>query len=423
MSALYAEKNMTVSPLLPLLGGQSLFTPCGNRDLLSLALPTDKFLDWLSFRPNNEVNQIVSMISYIGPAGAAGGTAQSGAIAACAEAPGVEYGVCEILLPDKGRLARSGPVRDLTENNRRLCDSRPIFFKDGTRVTDELTWSALMAGAVVRQDLKRLLITGNPNLAGQFAGLQALVNTGYTDLRSNRRCYSMDSIVVDWNNLPMTAKPNGVHSFVDYLVDVVRRIRDRCANHGEIAPGDMVLMLPSYVRNELLDAFTVWRIKPDDESVLDSYEARAFRDTLNGGLYGHGQIEVDGIPVPLISFDWGPISTSGPYFVGDVYVLTRQIGTLPILYGQFIDMNDPVAAFREHAGDKYRATDGGRFLVYWDTDGTCTKLTVLFRPNIYLAAPWAQARLQRIGVRRPLAPESPDPLSRYYAESYLVPAT
>lgn len=422
------EAALTLSTMASMYGCCGLFDMCGSNDLLSLTIEAEPFLDWLGWQANNECRQFVKLISYVGPAGTAAGTEGTGAAAACDDAAGVEFGACEILLPDKGRIKRAGPVRDLTENNRRVCDDYPVFMKDGQRITDELMWSITLAGIALKQDLKRMLITGNAASANQFSGLQTLINTGYVDARDGRRCSAMDSILVNWASNTMTTALNGTHVLVDYLLDIVRRIRQRAmwANLGGIAVGDMVLMMPTFLRDCLLDAFTCWSVCPGtqyNEANINTLEGRTFRNTLNGGQYGHGQIFVDGTPVPIITYDWSSISQSAPYFVGDIYVLTRRIGNVPVMWGQYIDMAQPANRFAEEAGlAHYRALDGGKFLSYWKTDNECTQASLVLRPNIYLSAPWAQARIQNVACQRPLAPLSADPTSSYYAEEYLSTA-
>lgn len=422
------EANLTLSSL-GMIYGDALFSTCGSNDLLSLTLEAEPFLDWMGWRANNEERQFVKLISYVGPEGVASGSYSAGTKAACDDADGVEYGTCEVLLPGKGRIARAGPTIDLTNVGVRYCDNYPLFMKDGSPIQDDLMWAITMAGIAVKQDLKRLVITGNSANANEFSGLETLVNTGYRNATDGRRCTAMDSIVVDWNNNPMTTALNGTHTLVDYLVDIVRRVRMRAswANLGAIAQGDMILMMPSYLRDCLLDAFTCWSVCPGQqysEASLSTFEARTFRNTLNGGQFGMGQIFVDNIPVPIITYDWQSLSQSAPYFIGDIYVLTRRIGNVPVLWGQYIDMTSPAARFQEEAGfTHYRATDGGKFLVYWKTDNECVQNTVVMRPNVYLSAPWACARIQNVACQRPLEPISPDPTSSYYVEEYLAPAS
>lgn len=419
------EASLTLSTLGSLYGPNPLFTVGGSNDLLSLTLEGEAFLDWLGWQANNETRQFVRLITYVGPSGTAAGSETSGVAAACDDPNGVEFGKAEILLPDKGRIKRAGPTRDLTENNRKVSNEYPLFTKDGQQIQDELMWSLTLAGITLKQDLKRLVVTGNAANANEFSGLETLVNTGYRDATTGGLVTSMDSIVTNWASQPMSYKPNGVHQFVDYLIDVIRRIRTRAAwsTMGGIAVGDQVIVLPSFLRDGLLDAYTCWSVCPGaqyNEANLNTFEARSFRNTLNGGAFGMGQIFVDGTPVPVITYDWTAIGQAAPYHLGDVYVLTRRIGNLPVFWGQYIDMAQPAARFQEEAGyGHYKATDGGRFLAYWKMDNECIQPVMVMRPNLYLSAPWAQARFVNVGALRPLAPLSADPTSSYYAETNL----
>jgi hypothetical protein len=419
------EAALTLSTLPTFYSCCGLFEMCGSNDLLTLTIEREPFLDWIGFRANDECNQFVKLISYIGPSGTSTGTETTGASTACADAPGVEFGTCQVLLPDKGRIKRAGPVRDITENNRKVCEAYPTFRKDGTQITDELAWTLTLAGIALKQDFKRMLVVGNAANAGEFSGLEALVNTGYVNIHDGRRCSAMDSYVLDWGSNIMTYERNGF-ALVDYLIDIVRRIMTRTswANLGSISDGDLILEMPSYLRDCLLDTFACWSVCPGVETVTWSNpDLRAFRNTLNGGTFGMGQIYVDGRAIPIITYDWHPLGQAAPYFTGDIYILTRRIGNMPVLMGQYIDMTQPANRMSEVAGyTHYKSTDGGKYLTYWKYDNECFEGTVVFRPNLYLSAPWAQARIQNVACRRPLSPISPDPTSSYFAEQYLNPA-
>lgn len=421
------EASLTLSTLGSLSGCCGLFVDQSNSALFSLAMTDEPLLGWLGWVPNDECRQFVKLLSYTGPSGTAVGTEGTGAAAACDDAAGVEFGTCEVLLPDKGRLKRAGPVRDLTENNRKLWQEQPVYALNGQQITDELVWSTLLAGRVVYDDLKRMVISGNASSANQFEGLERIVNTGYVNVTNGVRCTAMDSIVVNWANHTMGYTLNGVDDLVDYIIAIVRRIRQRVSwsGMGGIALGDQILSLPTFLRDCLLDAFTCWSVCPGvayNEANLNTFEARTFRNSLNGGQYGQGQIYVDGVAVPIITYDWQTLTSAAPYFTGDIYVLTKALNnsTVPVLRGQYIDMSKPANRFAEVAGaNHYKATDGGRFLWYWKTDNECIQPTVVFRPNLWCSAPWAQARITDVACVGPLNPLSPDPTSSYYAETYL----
>ena len=423
------EASLTLSTLGSLTGCCGLFMDQSDNALFSLTMTDEPFLAWMGWQPNDDCRQFVKLLSWTGP-DKVQGVYTTGEKAACDDAAGVDFGTCEILLPDKGRLARKGPTRDLTENNRTLWKEQPVYTLNGQQIDDDLVWSSVLAGRVVYDDLKRMVITGNAATTGQFEGLERLINTGYVNVTNGVRCSAMDSIVVDWDDNDFSHKLNGTHNLIDYLISIVRRIRQKIAwsGNGRVAPGDMVIMLPNHLRYCLLDAFTCWSVCPGGqytEANLNTLEARAYRDTLNGGTYGDGQIYVDSTPIPIISYDWQAVGQATDGFTGDIYVLTRNLGNgaVPIMRGQYIDMSKPANRFAEVSGGAhYKATDGGRFLWYWKTDNECVQPTVVFRPNIWCSAPWAQARIQDVACRGPLAPMVPDMTSSYFAEQYISSA-
>jgi hypothetical protein len=422
------EASLTLSTVAPMYGCTPLWSPTGSNDLLTLSVPDDKFSTWLGWQANDECTQTVKLLSYVGPADA-GGSPSNGAAAACADAPGSEYGACEIMLPDKGRIKRSGPVRDVTEVNRRPYQGFPMFTKQGKPISNDLVWSFTVAGNTLKQDLMRMLITGNNSNANEFAGLETLITTGYKDMNTGNRCRAMDSTVLAWSSQPMSYKADGTHTFVDYLIAIVRKIRNRAnaTGLGGIAYGDMVLMMPDYLRNALLDSFTCWSVCPGaqyNEANMQTFEARNFRNSLNGGLYGDGQITVDGEQIPILVNGWMTIGQAAPYFTGDVYVLTRMVGNVPLMYGQYINMDTASAALEMEAPEAhYKAVDGGRFLTYWKYDNECVQSTIVMRPNLFVRGPWAQARITDVGTLPVVAPESFDPTSGYFPGTPVAAAT
>jgi len=420
------EASLTLSTQASFAGCCGLFTPTGQNDVLSLVMKDEPFLEWLGWVPNNDCDQFLKLVTYISGSGAASGSVSTPYAAACDDANGAEFGTCEILLPDKGRLKRKSPVRDLTNNNVRHWASNPVYTLDGSQITDEIAWSTSLAGIALSDDIKRAVFNSNPAQENQFNGLESVVAMGYRNVRDHSLCSSMDSIVLDWGSQDMAYKVNDRWTVIDYIIDIVRRIKQRAnwSRRGGIAVGDMAIVTTTTLATALLDHFTCWSVCTGgqySEVNLQSYEARMFRSQLNGGLYGMGAITVDQVPVPILAYDWLDFThTPGGATVSDLYILTRQIGGTRTLTGQYIDMSDPAQAFQSASGyPHYQAIDNGRFLSYWKTENECVENTVVFRPNIWCPAPWAQCRIQNVAGTRPLGPLSPDPASAYFPEQYL----
>lgn len=410
------RQALALSDLATIYGCCGLFDMCADQDVLSLSLQgADPFLDWLAWE-NTDVCVIrKEFITFMRPEDCNDGYLGD----PCEDPNTVEWGNCDFVLEDFGRVRRSGPVRDVTINDVRYCERQPRYRLDGTMINNDREYDARVAAEVLLQDVRRYTITGNVATAGQWNGLQQLVATGYTS-SSGRRCSSMDSIVVDWNNNPMAGGAgitwNGgaiaaTFNFVDVLLDVLRRIKQRIQMSPSLGAqpmqvGDIVLMMPTFMTRCLLDHYTCWSVCDGaqyNEVAIQSYEARQFRNGLLGGMFGFGKIFLDQFEVPLVGYDWGTIV--GPSR-GDIYLLTGQVGSIKTLNYQNLDMTTVPDAYPEA---DYRYSDGGRFLHWVERDHTCVQQISEVRPRLLSWAPWSNARFQNVQCDTPTGPLSADP--------------
>jgi len=423
------QGDPAVSSLATIYSCCGLFDQCDDQDLMSLSMEGQSpFLDWLGWQLSDVCNIRKGFITWMRPDNCSDGYLAD----PCADPNGVEYGVCEFQLHDFARLRRQGPVRDATYAKVRLCENQPRYRLDGSPIMDDREYDIRVVTEVILQDLKRMIVTGNAVTPGQFDGLQRLVRTGYVD-PEGRPCTTMDSYVVDWNGNDFgdltrahgaTLNGNPIAEgwdLVDIILHLFRQIRRKISWAPALASqnlqvGDIVLMMPSFLAEGLLDAYTCWSVC--STSVLDTYESRTYRDRLNGGMFGAGRIFLDGFEIPIAAYDWNTIN--GPT-TGDIYMLTGKVGNMRLINGQMLDMRGAVQGYPEA---NYAYTDGGRLLTWVERDHTCVKQLVEMRPRLLMWAPWAQARIQDVVCRRPGGPIGPDPCqTSFYPESSFSAAT
>jgi hypothetical protein len=402
-----------------------IFDMCDDSNLMSLSFQgAEKFLDWLGWERTKVCMIKKNFITYIQAETlySEGGsmTTEGWVSDPCGPSSGAEWGGCDFILEDWGRLRRHGPVRDATKATAKLCEQQPRYRLDGSPITGDMEFDMRLATEVLMQDLKRLIVSGSFTTAGQFDGLESLVRTGYQDSKG-RFCSAMDSIVIDWNANPLSGGPditwNGAaqpegHNFVDYLLAILRRVRDRIQMAPQLASqplqaGDIIFLAPSHVIRAVLDAYTCWSVCPGqafNETNLNTYEARAFRNNLMGGMFGAGKIYLDSMEIPMMPYNWELIK--GPT-LSDAYILTGRVGAVKTINGQYYDMTSPPADYPDGG---YRSTDGGRLLTWLNRTQTCVQREVEMQPRLLMWAPWAQARFQNIKVNALGGIIGPDPL-------------
>lgn len=430
--------DLTVSTAPTLYECCGLFDLCSDRDLMSLSFKgQEPFLDWIGWQPSDECVIRRSFITWVDvdDDDRDGSTVTSDP---CATPNTFEFGTCDWILEDFARLRARSPVRDITQNREVYCAQQPRYRLDGTLITNTREWDIRYAMEINMQTLKRLVITGNDGVAGEFDGLEQLIRTGYTD-PSGKTCTSMDSIIIDWNGNPMaggagiTWNGNAVgatYNLIDVLLAAFRRVRTRIGMAPALASqrwtvGDTVLVMPSFLVHCLLDYFTCWSVCPGNEvdanviKTISTLEGRSFRDSLLGSMFGFGAITLDGLTVPVIAYDWGLIQ--GPTR-GDIYMLTGRLGGQRLINGQYLDMrNVPSSGYPGASSFEY--LDGGRLLTWTVQDETCVSQRVEFRPRLLSWAPWAQVRIEDVACSGPVGPLSPDPQdTSYFIESSFLAA-
>lgn len=419
-------QRLTESTLGSWQGCCDLFPCCTDQDIVAMSFArAEPFLDWIGWELTTECVIERGYLNWVRPAAAQGGRTAGYLADPCADPNSVDFGVCTFRLRDFGRLRRSGPVRDVTMTGVHYCQNYPRWRLGGQQITDEREWSIMMAMESLLQDYKRMVITGNAATPGQFSGLNTLISSAYTD-PAGRRCASMDSNVIEWAGNDMSGNGGGAMDWngnpipagtdlVAAILEAYRTVRQRLAwssLQGQLRVGDMVLVMPTFLTRCLLDAYTCWSVCPGqqyNEANLNTFEARMFRQNLLGGMFGAGRIYVDGFEIPLIAYDWDTIHGTQR---GDMYLLTGQLGNVPLLRGQLDDMRPVIT------GDKYgnfQALDQGRVLAWQLQDHTCIQEIVEMRPRILMWAPWAQTRIQNVECVTLHGPLSPDPWATSFA--------
>jgi len=419
---LMKEAALAAVPANSVYGRNSIFDPCSPGDVWGMQVQSQGLLPWLGWRPNRFWKRRVDFITWWGPEGTSTTGASTLATGACDDPSGWEYGDCGYDLCHESWYAIQGDTLDPHTLVQDRCETSPRFRLNGVQITDDIEWQLNGMLNVLQQAIEYAAIYGSHVNANEMNGLASVVKTGYTD-KNSQPCHIVDSIIVPWGCDDLDGTVNGFGNFFDYLDEVVNEIEYKAQNRGPIAETDMVLMTSRFMATCLLDAFACYTTcgitTAATQDITDQAlraQQREERRRLNGGPLYDGTRAVgyihlkSGRRLPIIVSDTVAISESGSNTCADVWLLTRRIGNTDVLYGEYLDMRLAQNRARAAAQNlKWRSDVGGRLLMSHKTDNFCLALIAGTSPEIYIEAPWAQARFVNVGCAVARRPKTGDP--------------
>lgn len=404
-------------------GRNSIFDPCAPGDVFGLQVQTIGFMNWIGWRPNNFYRRRVEFIPWYGPQGTAGdGSITSGAGSPCEDPNGAEYGNCGYDLCHKSWYHRAGEPLDPQTIVQERCETSPRYRINGVQIMDDLEWQLNIAQNVLKQDIIHDLVHGSHINAYEMNGLESLVKTGWTD-EDDTPCSQIDSQLISWNHDDLNGDLNGLGNFFDYLDELVTEIEWRSQGIGTIMETDMVLLTSRFMATCLLDAYACYTTcgVTDTGDITDQAlraQQRAARFALNGGPLYDGANAVgfinlkSGRRLPIIVDDAIEFDKPNAMYCTDIYLLTRRIGSMDVMYGEYLDMRvyeNRVRAQFPAPTFTARADAAGRFVIKGKEGNWCVQMQIGTSPEIYLSAPWAQARIMDVCCSRKRQPLSGDP--------------
>jgi hypothetical protein len=410
-------------------GRNSIFDCCSPGDVFGLQVSTNGLMQWLGWRPNRFYRRRVDFIPWYGPEGTHDGAPETGATDPCADPHSWEYGVCGYDLCHKSWYSIASEGLDPHTIVQDRCETSPRFRLNGIQIMDDVEWQMNGIMNVIAQQVRRAQIHGSHDNANEMNGIESLIRAGYEN-DDGTTCPFIDSIMVDWAHDDLDGTGNGFGNFFDYLDEVVTDIEYRSQDLGGIAETDMILLTSRFMATCLLDAYACYTTcgVTDSNDVTDQAlraQQRAARMALNGGPLYDGSRAVgflnlkSGRRVPIIVEDSLDITRPGSSYCTDIYLLTRQIGSQAVFYGEYLDLRTYETRVKKQMPTFGVRTDAaGRFAMKGKEDNFCLSLELGTSPEIYLSAPWAQARFSDVCCGRVRKPLSGDPFQPFYMPGY-----
>ncbi len=238
-------------------------------------------------------------------------------------------------------------------------------------------------------------------VARQWAGLDALIKTGYTDSVSNLLAPAADSVVQTFNALISGTDALGrdiVEAVSDLWFSVVAKAE--ALKIGGVSwafvmrPDQFKALTEVWACSYLTYRCSGTTTEPVNQNAADIYAART---SMMNGRY----LLIEGVQVPVILDNSISRATAGNnLYISDIYLVALSAAGQPLLYSEYFPMDnseaEEFASFAGLANAETTTLNNGLYRVFKRVTGGCYEYDFFARPRLILDAPFLSGRLDDV---------------------------
>lgn len=274
---------------------------------------------------------------------------------------------------------------------------------------DELRAALYALGVAVERAVGTVNFTGVaatednavPGIARQWAGLDALIKTGYTDSVTGLAAAVVDSDIQTFNANVVGGSDAFSRDIVDAINDLIYGLRERARQVASATPTHALIMRGDLFRQITRiwaeqDAFYhVTGAAGTPISVMGSELQNERREMQRGRML----ILDDDSRIPVIIDDTIERRTMGNnFYSSDIYVVAMEWGGVQTLKYQFFNMAnttaEDLASFGTGSIGNSVTINNGLYRLFRFETGGCTHWKIFARPRLILDAPFVHGKLQ-----------------------------
>lgn len=238
-------------------------------------------------------------------------------------------------------------------------------------------------------------------VARQWAGLDALIKTGYADSQTGAVAPVVDSDVQSFNANVVGGTDANSRDIVGALNDLVYGLRERASQVASTVPTHVAIMRPDLFRQlsriwAEADAFYHVTGAAATPVYATGSELQDARRAMQRGQY---IILDDGSQLPVVLDDSLPRDVLGNnYYKSDIYVPALEWGGVPLLQYEYFPMDNPDAEAVASMGTPGHSMviNGGLYRLFRFETGGCINWKVYGKVRMILDAPFVSGRLDDV---------------------------
>lgn len=256
-------------------------------------------------------------------------------------------------------------------------------------------------------------------VARQWAGLDGLIKTGYTDAVTGLAAPRADSVVTNFNALV-----SGTDSFSR---DIIEAVSDTYWSVVALAEALRIagVQWALVMRPDLFKALTeVWACsyltyrcsgtttEPVNQDAMAIYNARV-------SMFNEQYLLIEGQRIPVILDNSIPRVTAGNnLYISDIYGVALSAGGQPLLYGEYFPMDnaqaEEFATFAGMADAETSTVNNGMYRVFKRVTGGCYEFDFFARARLILDAPFLSFRVDDVRYNSYYKQVDPIPGTSFY---------
>lgn len=281
----------------------------------------------------------------------------------------------------------------------RLADTRSTLQSELFKLGVEMERNTELVG------IQGVAATQNNTYRGwftQFAGLDRLIKTGYTDQVSGYACGAADSAVVAYNaDIAGTNSDGSGRTFVETVTETTRAMKKRASQVGMSGTQWVILMRSEQFQR----ACDVWAcqyaINRCSSGVVgspvqrDGMAIQTLRLEMMAGQY----LWIDGEQWPVVFSEGIPnFATANNNYSADIYIVPISWQGRPLIYAQYYPMdNQYTQEWMNNFGLQTASIlNNGLFLVGYRSTGLCIEYHFQARMRLILETPFLAARVDDV---------------------------